>query len=113
MLQNDHSYASHQNRGDQSDLSQMLGLLRTLDAKVEDLRSIMTRRRKEHLTVEEGGEAVGRSAYTVRRWVTERKIRAIRVEGTGPRGRLIIPRTELDRLIQSGEGGSIPDAAVD
>ena len=94
------------------DTTQVLGLLCALDAKVEDLRSLMTRRRKENLTVEEFAEAVGRSPYTIRRWISDRKITAIRLQGTGPRGRLIIARTELDHLINSGVGANIPDTAV-
>jgi len=64
-------------------------------------------KRKPHLTVAEAALACGRSAYTIRRWITEDRIKAIRIEGDGPRGRLLIPREELDRLIQQGMGGSI------
>ncbi|WP_439624730.1 helix-turn-helix domain-containing protein [Gemmata sp.] len=64
-------------------------------------------KRKPHLTVAEAADAVGRSAYTVRRWIAEGRITAIRVEGDGPRGRLLIAREQLDRLISRGMGGDI------
>ena len=73
----------------------------------------LSRRTKDHLTVDEFADDVGRSAYTVRRWVAEGRVRAIRVRDGGPRGRLLIPRGELDRVIDAGRGGAVPDVAVD
>jgi hypothetical protein len=36
----------------------------------------------------------------------------IEIEG-GPRGRLLVPRSELRRLVDSGHGASVPEAALD
>ncbi len=102
--------ASHEAEDDRIVL--MLGLLRSVNSKVDEVRSLLSQHRKETYTIEEFSKIVGRSAYTVRRWVAEGKVKAIRVQGTGPRGRLLIPRTELDRLIVCGQGGDIPEVAI-
>ena len=62
---------------------------------------------KSHYTVEEIARMTGRSPYTIRRWITEKRILAERVSGTGPRGRLLVPRGEISRLIRSGKGSTI------
>ncbi len=78
---------------------QILHMLTTIDSKVEEIRSEINQHRKPNLSVHEVGQLTGRSDYTIRRWVSEGKLAAIRVQGAGPRGRLLIPRAELDRLI--------------
>jgi excisionase family DNA binding protein len=86
--------------------------LPSLEAKLEFLRELLASRRKDHLVVEEVAELTGRSAYTIRRWVAERKLRAIRLRDGGPRGKLLIPRSELERLIAAGKGANVPDAVL-
>jgi excisionase family DNA binding protein len=90
----------------------MLAMLRQVLTAVEDLRASYAQTRKEYYTVEEVGRLTGRSAYTVRRWLAEKKLTAIRVDGTGPRGRLLIPGEQLARLLPKGLGGALPAAAL-
>jgi excisionase family DNA binding protein len=77
--------------------------------RLDALHELLTSHRKDHLLVEEVAELTGRSAYTVRRWIAEGKLHAIRLRDGGPRGKLLIPRGELERLIATGKGGDMPD----
>lgn len=94
-------------------IEEMFGLLCYLKVAVEDIRSQLAAKRKDHYTVEEIADIVGRSAYTVRRWISEGRIKAIRIDGTGPKGRLLVPRDQLDTLVGTGMGTSIPAAVID
>jgi predicted transcriptional regulator len=47
------------------------GRLDTIESKIEALRAAITSRRKDYYTVEEVSRIVGRSAFTVRRWISE------------------------------------------
>lgn len=82
-------------------------------AAVEDLREIVRGRAKSHLTIEEVAESTGRAPYTIRTWVKSGLIAAVRVSGTGPRGRLLVPRAELEKLVASGRGGKVRGPVVD
>ena len=93
-----------------SEISRTLTELLAVQRKILDL---LTGRCKSHYSVEEIAELVGRSAFTIRRWISAGRIHAVRVDGTGPRGRLLIARDQLEALVSTGLGASIPDAAVD
>jgi excisionase family DNA binding protein len=80
---------------------------------VRDILALLAGTRKEYYTVEEVAELTGRTPYTVRRWINEKRIAATRVDGTGPRGRLLIARGQLDCLIGTGAGGNIPSVAAE
>jgi excisionase family DNA binding protein len=94
------------------EVDQLLRLIPTVLAAVKDVRALLTERQKPLLAVEEVADITCRSAYTVRRWITEGRIAAIRVEGTGPRGRLLIAREELAKLVEQGLADGIPGAAI-
>jgi excisionase family DNA binding protein len=93
-------------------LAEILRSLDELRREVRNLRQAVEGARKDFYTVEEVARLTGRSAYTVRKWVKERRIDATRVEGTGPKGRLLVPRSELDKLIGDGLGGQVAEAVA-
>lgn len=84
----------------------------SIEEQLTKLHMVLTKRRKDHLTVEEVAELTGRSAYTVRRWIKEKVLHAVRLDEGGPRGKLLIPHTEIERLIAEGKGAHVPDGAV-
>lgn len=90
----------------------LCGHLPVVLEKLDHLRELLAGKRKESLLVEEVAELTGRSEYTIRRWVTEGKLKAVRIAEGGPRGRLLIPRSELDRLVAAGRGAAIPATAL-
>lgn len=83
-----------------------------LERKIDSLYELLGHQRKGHYTVEELARLTGRSAYTIRRWISEGRLTAIRLAEGGPRGRLLIAHEELDRLVAAGKGGSIPASAL-
>jgi hypothetical protein len=87
---------------------ELLGLIPGLVAAVGEIRQLLSSRRKDFFTVDEFAEIVRRAPYTVRAWVRDGRVRAIRVSGTGPRGRLLIPWAEIDKVINSGHGSDVP-----
>lgn len=74
-------------------------LLRRIAARLDQVTEQLAGRTKPHFTVEEVASLTGRSPYTVRRWIAEGRLNATRVQGTGPRGRLLVPKEELAKLI--------------
>lgn len=94
------------------DRDDFLALFRGLERQLVDLRSLIEVRQKELMTVEELARLVGRSAFTVRRWISQGKIEATRVNGTGPRGRLLVRRSELAKLLSLGSGAEIPPGVL-
>jgi excisionase family DNA binding protein len=90
-----------------SDLAPVLG---EILAQLRDIREQLSAKTKDYFTVEEVARATGRAAYTVRRWISEKRLHAIRLEDTGPRGRLLVPRDEFRRLIAAGLGSEVPNA---
>jgi excisionase family DNA binding protein len=93
-------------------LNWLVGKFLQVESKLDDLHELLRSRRKDSYTVEEVAELTGRSQYTVRRWIAEGKLRAIRLAEGGPRGRLLIARAELDNLLAQGKGAQIPAAAL-
>jgi excisionase family DNA binding protein len=87
-------------------------LISTLEAKIETLHALLTRKRKDHFVVEEVAKLTGRSPFTIRRWIKENKLQAIRLQGGGPRGRLLIARSELEKLIAAGSGKSVSEIVL-
>jgi excisionase family DNA binding protein len=73
-----------------------------------EVRDRLAGHHKPVYTVEELAGLTGRSPYTIRRWIKQHKIEACRLDGTGARGRLLISRDQLQRLIRTGMGGRVP-----
>ena len=73
-----------------------------------EIRAVLAGVRKPYLTVEEVAQLTGRSAYTVRRWISEKRLEARRVAGIGARGRLLIASEQVNSLIRDGKGSKIP-----
>jgi excisionase family DNA binding protein len=94
-------------------VSDQLLLLRQILSGIEAIRQQLGAARKEFYTTEEVARATGRSEYTIRRWIAKDRLKAIRVEGTGPRGRLLVPRAAFQTLIAAGKGEAIPAAVVE
>jgi excisionase family DNA binding protein len=92
---------------------EILPLIRGIYSALDDIRTQLGGLRKSHYTVEEVAEATGRAAYTVRAWIKQGRIRAIRVPDTGPKGRLLIPREEFEKLVGSGLAGQAAAVLVD
>ncbi|MFO0952628.1 MAG: helix-turn-helix domain-containing protein [Isosphaeraceae bacterium] len=86
--------------------------LAAIDALLGSVLGTLSGRCKPHYTVEEVAELTSRSPYTVRRWVAEGRITATRLAEGGPRGRLLIARAELDRLVENGRGAAVPGTAL-
>jgi len=87
--------------------------LDSLGRQLSRVEELLGAQKKPLLTIDEVADLTGRSAYTVRRWVAEGRLHATRVSGTGPRGRLLVDRRELDRLVHAGLGESIPGTRLD
>jgi len=75
---------------------------------VEEIRGRLGATVKDYYTVEDVAELTGRAPYTVRTWIKEGRAAAVRVSGTGPRGRLLIARAELQKLVGFGLSGHVP-----
>jgi excisionase family DNA binding protein len=94
-------------------LRSLRDLLARLDLSLDEVLSLLRGCRKEFLTVEEVARAVSRDPFTVRRWIKNGRLRSIRVQGSGPRGRLLVPRQELSRLVGVGLGGELPAPLIE
>ena len=86
---------------------EVLAQLGLLQQAMTDLRDEMHDRRKPFVTVREAAAQCCRSEYTIRRWIAQGRVKASKVEGTGPHGRLLVARDDLERLLQVGPA---PDA---
>jgi hypothetical protein len=84
---------------DSEPLKHLVDVFERLDRKLTDLLARLSDKVKSNYTVEEFGELAGRAPYTIRTWIKQGRIQARRVQGTGPRGRLLIPREEVERVI--------------
>ncbi len=83
-------------------VKEQLQLLPVILDQLSEVRQILAGRLKSHLTVEEAAAEVGRAPYTVRTWIRDGRLSAVRVSGSGPRGRLLIAREDLRKLIETG-----------
>lgn len=54
-------------------------------------------RRSDFYTTKEVGEILGRSDYTIRRWITEKKLKPVYKDTQT--GRILIPKKQIDALV--------------
>lgn len=80
-------------------------LILGVSAKLDEICEYLSNCHKAHYTVQEAARAVGRTDYTIRRHIADGVINAVRAPGSGPKGRLLVPRAELQRLVALGRGG--------
>ena len=92
--------------------ARLFPLVERIFVELDDIRRQLEGTRKDLYTTSEVADATGRSEYTVRRWIADGLVAAIRVEGTGPRGRLLISRSELSRLVDAGRASRLTDLAA-
>ncbi|MEQ8209810.1 MAG: helix-turn-helix domain-containing protein [Lacipirellulaceae bacterium] len=86
----------------------VLAILNDIQRELTEMRERSSGARKDFYTIAEFAEIVKRSPYTARQWVREGRVAATRVSGTGPRGRLLIARSEIDKIVRHGLGESVP-----
>lgn len=89
------------------DLAIIATALRKMCSTLKEMKDQMEAKVKNYYTVDEIAAMTGRAPYTVRTWIRAGKLSAERIEGTGPKGRLLVPRAELEKLIRSGVGEGI------
>jgi len=93
--------------------SDLKPILEKIMTEIAGIRTHLAGARKPFYTVAEIARLTGRTPYTVRRWISEKRIKADRVAGTGPKGRLLIASDQLDALIVAGQGAEIPASVLD
>lgn len=86
--------------------------LQAIAATLQSIDEKLAGHTKPTLTVAEASELVIRTEGTIRRWIKCGKLKADRVQGTGPRGRLLIRREALVALLEHGVGEDIPAVAI-
>ena len=83
-----------------------------LESGLADLRDRVESRTKAHFRVEEIAALTARAPYTVGTGIKEGRSAAIRIPGTGPKGRRLVPRQELEKLIECRLGAGVPAVAI-
>ncbi|MFH5804462.1 helix-turn-helix domain-containing protein [Alienimonas sp. DA493] len=85
------------------DIAAMWAVVHAMDRKLDEVIEFTRGKvKKPLLTVDDVAAEVGRAPYTVRSWINNGRLNATRVSGTGPRGRLLVRREDLDELISAG-----------
>jgi excisionase family DNA binding protein len=90
-----------------SDQERLLESIDALHATIQKMDRRLDDQSTQYYTVTEFAKLVKRSDYTVRRWIKLKKINAFKVKGSGPKGRWLIPRDQLARVLDSGLGASL------
>jgi excisionase family DNA binding protein len=87
---------------DHQETADVFERLAAVESKIDEVLVTLRQKSKPFLTSKEVAEVVGRSEDTVRRWIREKRLPAERIAGTGPRGRLLVSREALTKLISAG-----------
>src|SRR5262249_16111603 len=93
--------------------NELISVLKDILAAIDDVRKQLARKVKHYFTVDEIADLTGRTPFTVRRWIKEGRITATRVEGNGAKGKLLIARYEIAKLVASGMTTEITDISSD
>lgn len=91
-------------------------MLERSERQQQELASInghLAGRTKPVLTVKEVANEVGRCEDTIRNWIGDGTLPASKMPGSGPRGRWLIKREDLDRIVATGRAGDLPPAISD
>ena len=95
-----------------ADPAALLATVHAINRKVDTLVDHLRGNLKPLLTVDEAAALLGRSSYTTRAYIRDGRLPATRLHGTGPRGRLLVRREDLERLLDAGEVGARPGAGT-
>jgi excisionase family DNA binding protein len=79
---------------------------------LSQIQASIAGQQKPWLTVNEVAQYTGRTAFTIRRWISNGLIEAKRLPGAGQRGRFLIASDELTRLLSNGSADWLQHTAA-
>ncbi len=86
---------------------------RAVEEQPEIIRQRVRANAKDFYKVEEFAQLAHRGTGKVRGWIARGSIESVRVAGKGPRGKLMIPGKELEKLFLGKLGVHVPPEVID